>query len=489
VLVPIGGNAILPNCATLDTFPRDVLTWHDNNADRWAAIGTDDKLYVYSFKTQTLTDITPAGLGSLNPVAPPASGYGNGNYGAGLYGADNTTTIDIGESDIGALLGNKWSMDTFGQILLVVPTQDGSLYQWDPSNQTATATLVPNAPIGNAGVIVTDQRSVVLYGSGDPRNVAWSDQESLTVWTPDITNLAGSKWLQTQSYAMTAVKVSQGILIYTANDVHLMQYVGPPYAYGIIQVGAGCGPMSLRAVAQSGSFAMWAGQRSFWMWNGTVEPINCDVKDWFYSFINPTWIGKIFASPNPTFSELWWDWPDANNTECNRYVGYNFSDRTWFIGQRMRTASDPTGTMDHPIVGGAAAAGSTVGALYLHEYGWLDNGAARASAGAVYAESGNIVMGEGDLRYNCTQVVYDAGRPGMGVTAVTPPVGWQFFCREQPFNAAGETATPLYSAVQPNGLLDVRLSGRSVRMRMVALNDGPFALGRNRLVVKPAGQR
>jgi hypothetical protein len=77
----------------------------------------------------------------------------------------------------------------------------------------------------------------------------------------------------------------------------------------------------------------------------------------------------------------------------------------------------------------------------------------------------------------------------MGVTAVTPPVGWQFFCREQPFNAAGETATPLYSTVQPNGLLDVRLSGRSVRMRMVALNDGPFALGRNRLVVKPAGQR
>ena len=487
--LPIGGNVAMPDTITPD-LPRDMLTWHDNAYTRWGAFGTDSKLYVYNFSLRTLTDITPAGVG---PLDPPGAfiGYGLGDYGAETYGTARDPA-DISPEDIAATQGDRWSLATFGEDLLVVPTQDGHLFVWYPTTPTVAAVVVPEAPVENKGVIVTDQRQVVLLGAGgDPRNIAWSDQESLHVWTPDITNLAGTKSLVTQSYVLTAVKITSGILIFTANDVHVMGYVGPPYAYGIVQIAAGCGPLSQRAVVSIGNLVMWPGLQSFWQYNGTVQPMKCDVQDWFYSMINRQMVGRIFGSPNAQFSEVWWDWPDEGASECNRYVAVNYGDvaitpvysitatQPWTIGVRTRTAADPTGTMDFPVLGGPLGSG---GSLFLHEFGWLDNGAPRGANGEIYAESGNIVIGEGDKRFHVKQLVFDAS------CAVDDMLGYRFFVREQPYDEASEFDTGLYTVIH-GGLMDMRFSGRSIRMRMEALTDGPFAVGKPRLEVRPGGRR
>ena len=65
--------------------PRDLITWHDNNHVRWAAFGTDSKLYAYRFDLQTLYDITPAGVGPLDPPGALV-GYGLADYGESTYG-------------------------------------------------------------------------------------------------------------------------------------------------------------------------------------------------------------------------------------------------------------------------------------------------------------------------------------------------------------------------------------------------------------------
>jgi hypothetical protein len=488
-LQPIGGNVALPASGVAD-LPRDLLTWHDNSYVRWAAFGTDSKLYVYRFDLQTLTDITPAGVGPLDPPGALV-GYGLGDYGASTYGTARDPA-DIGPQDIAASQGDIWSLATFGEDLLFVPTQDGHLYVWSPATPTDPAVLVTEAPAQNRGVIVTDQRQVVLLGAGgDPRNIAWSDQENYHVWAPDVINLAGSKLLVTQSYVMCAIKITTGLLIYTANDVHLMAYVGPPYAYGIVQIAAGCGPMSLRSVVSIGNLVMWPGLQNFWQYNGTVQPMKCDVQDWFYSLVNRQMIGRVFGSPNAQFSEVWWDWPDEGASECDRYVAVNYGDVTitpvytmaatqpWTIGVRTRTAADPTGTMDFPVLGGPLDSG---GSLFLHEFGWLDNGVPRAANGEVYAESGNIVVGEGDKRFHVKQLVFDA------TSAVEDILGYRFFVREQPGDAAGEVDTGVYTVIH-NGLMDMRFSGRSIRMRMEALADASFAVGKPRLEVRPGGRR
>ena len=478
-LQPIGGNVALVN-AVFPDLPRDMLTWHDNAGVRWAAIGTDSKLFAYRFDTQALHDITPAGVGPLDPPGTSTTGYGRGDYGEEAYGTARTSS-DVGPSDIAATMGDRWSMDTFGEDLLVVPTQDGHLYRWTPLTPTVLPAIVAGAPDQNKGVIVTDQRHVVLLAAGgDPRKIAWSDQENPNVWLADVTNLAGDKMLVTQSYAMTAVKVGDGILIFTANDCHKMVYVGAPYAYGISQIATGCGPISPRAVAGNGSFYAWPGVQTFWSYQGNVQPLPCPVQDWFYSLVNRDMVGRVFGSPNPAFSELWWDWADEGSSETNRYLALNFADpaRPWIIGVRTRTAADPSGTMDRPILGGPLGAG---GGLYIHENGWTENGTPRAPLGLIYAESGDIVAGEGDKRVHVTQLVFDADGP--------PDVlGYRFFPREQPHDAASEYDTGLYTIVH-GGLIDVRFSGRSVRMRMEATSDGPWAVGRPRLEMKAGGRR
>ena len=483
---PIGGNVSVLGTATTDGPPRDLITWHDNNHVRWAAFGTDSGLYAFRFDIATAYYILPAGVGPLDPPGALV-GYGLADYGESSYGTARDPA-DIGPQDISATMGDQWSMDTFGEDLLIVPTQDGRLYRWSPLTPATPAALVTGAPDQNRGVIVTDQRHVVLLGAGgDPRKIAWSDQEDPSVWVADVTNLAGDKMLQTQSYAMTAAKVSDGILIFTSNDVHKMQYVGAPYAYGITQIAAGCGPLAPRAVAGVGSFLAWPGTQTFWSYSGgSITPLKCDVQDWFFSLVNRQMVGRVFSGPNPSFSELWWDWPDEGANECNRYIALNYSDpaHPWTIGTRNRTAADPTGTMDYPVLGGSLPGdgGLTYGVLFLHEYGWTDNGVPRAPAGDIYAESGNITLGEGDRRLHVRQVVFDAtgGAPDM--------LGYRFFTREQPYDAANEWDTGLYTEIH-DGLMDVRFSGRSVRMRMEAMVDGAFAVGRPRLDMKPGGSR
>lgn len=471
---PVGGSAALPG-ALGDSPSRDVLTWHDNSGRRWAAVGTDNKLWVYNFDTQGFWDITPAGVGPLEQPGPRV-GYGLAYYSEGTYGTARDPA-DIGPEEASALLGDIWSMDLFGEDLMFVPSQDGRLFQWVPNVDGDPATQVLNAPVQNVAVFVTEERSIVLIGAGGmPRNVAWCDQEQPTVWAPAVDNLAGSKLLETEGRALTSSKCAGGNLIFTDNDAHAFSYVGPPYGYGIKRVGANCGPCSRRAVAYVGDTVKWMGIQSFWQYSGAVSPMRSDVDDWMFSLMNRDYIGRVFAAPNPTFTELWWFWPgEADFPECTRYVAqtYGNTGAPWIIGQQKRTAADSRGSMLRPVLGGLD------GKLYLHEYGWTDDGASRV--GQVYLETADFMLSpETDQRFHVRQVVPDFVGPASRI-------GYRFFLWEQPDGAQWDTG--VYPVLDDSGLVDARFSTRGLRMRIEALTDGPFAVGRTRFETRPGGSR
>jgi hypothetical protein len=183
---------------------------------------------------------------------------------------------------------------------------------------------------------------------------------------------------------------------------------------------------------------------------------------------------------------LWWDFPDTTSAdgENNRYIAMNYTTQPgyWLLGRRARTAGERIGTLDYPVLGGIGP-GATGGALYQHESGYTDDGAPRASAGEVYIESGAITAGEGDRRFNVRQLIFDATTD----PTLAAPFGFRFFAKEEPWDTA-ELDTGLYTAIH-NGLMDVRFSGRSVRMRIEATADMPFSVGKTRLDVVPAGKR
>ena len=105
-----------------------------------------------------------------------------------------------------------------------------------------------------------------------------------------------------------------------------------------------------------------------------------------------------------------------------------------------------------------------------------------APAGEVYAESGAIVIGEGDRRYHCRQVIPDAA------VSVDQMLGFRFFTREEPMGVEHQTGA-FQHVWHMMACFDVRFSARTCRMRIEALADGPFALGRSRLDLKAGGSR
>ena len=91
----------------------------------------------------------------------PNSGYGAGTWNTGLYGRDQTDASIV-------IQAGRWSLDNFGEDVLGVFRQDGRLFHWDASGAgyPQNGALVSNAPTGNLGVLVTQERIAMLFGAG-----------------------------------------------------------------------------------------------------------------------------------------------------------------------------------------------------------------------------------------------------------------------------------------------------------------------------------
>jgi hypothetical protein len=73
---------------------RAIITWKDNSALAWCAVGTEQKLYAIS-RSGFVTDITPMGFATGYADALISVGFGTGLYGSGDYGVSSSggTTI------------------------------------------------------------------------------------------------------------------------------------------------------------------------------------------------------------------------------------------------------------------------------------------------------------------------------------------------------------------------------------------------------------
>jgi hypothetical protein len=474
VMQPIGGWEAIVGAA----FPapvRELLTWRDNGGQRWAGCGLGNgEVWVFNFDTATKTRIdTPGSFVSTEPPGPP-SGYGLGDYSAELYGTPRDTGTGLPPVNSSALLGDWWSFALFGQDLLVVSSNEGHLWRWSPTTPATPLAIVPGAPTGNRLVIVTEERHVVLAGAGsDPRRVQWSSQENPTDWTPTSTNTAGDLQINSEGMIMSVSHVAGGTLILTETDAHSLRYVGAPYVYGLQKVGESCGPVSPHAVASTVNVTAWMGPQGFFTWDGAPRTLPCDVQDWLFSIMNRDKAGSIFGVALPNFRELWWYFSDDSSTEPNRYVIWNYGENHWSVGRMTRTASDLVGITNLPIMAGLD------GKLYLHEVGWLADNQPRL--GEVYAESGDLTLGEGERTMHVVGLIPDIIRAG-DAASYTLMGKWQPTGDEW-------TEGPFLYNTRGDGRIDCRFSARSVRVRIEANRDIDFAVGRPRLEIARAGGR
>ncbi|MBU9552821.1 hypothetical protein [Burkholderia multivorans] len=445
---------------------RALLTWRDINSAAHCAIGTANHLYHTA--GGVLTDITPAGLTPGHVDAYIGTGFGSGTYGTDTYGTPRKGSIKISGA-------TTWSLDSFGQDLLALDSDDGKLYSWSPTNQTPTAQLVKNAPTGSVAMFVTTERMCVLLGTGgNPREIMWSNQDDYTVWQIDETTTAGDLQLHTNGLPMAGIRMPGTHLIFTDTDVHTLNYVGYPYIYGTQLLSSACGLIAPKAVASTTNFAVWMGNRNFYIYNGVVNVLPSDVSEAVFDNLNIQQKSKICAGINSTYNEVWWFFPSADSKENDSYCFWNWKENHWGLGIGVlgRTAWSDREVWPFPI-----GAGSDYN-LYEMESGWTEAG--RSRVGKYSALSGPIDLGSGDQVLSITQIINDTSS-GSG------SIDLSFITAQTP-NGPTYKHGP-YPMRLDDGYTDVRFTGRQIQIELVPKSDGLFQFGAMRLDGKAGGRR
>lgn len=467
---PVGGWQKF-SLSNLATPPRGGKAWRDNEQARWLVLGSSSGLFAHD--GGSLLEITPTGFVPGRVDSVYGLGWGSGLYGSAAYGTARTSTGIV-------LDAATWSFDNFGEILLGVGTSDGRLFEWTPSQFSATppahkATVTTNAPTDNTAVVVTQERHVVLLGAGgNPRKVQWSSQEDRNAWTPSATNTAGDLDISTPGKLLKGVRYRGETLLFTDTDVHLMRYVGPPFVYGVDQVGAANGLIGPNAVLTLDDRVVWMGDNAFWLYDGVVRQVPCDVADYVFRDLNVLQGPKVYAGHNGEFGEVWWFYPSKNSVENDRYVIWNYRENWWSFGSLART------TWVDKEVWPYAIASSPAGELFQHEQGWTANGSTRV--GQVYAETGALELGKGERFLEVQQLIPD------GCPNVPSCTQAYFKLRRTPMDDVYRTAGP-YTFDAEDGYAHARFTGRQVEMRIEATQDAAFNFGEMRALVKPGSGR
>lgn len=455
-LRPIGGWRVKSTSA-MTGICRGIITWRDNSAARFAAMGTQSKLYAMN-ALGVVKDITPTGFTTGSADATGTTGYGYWTYGSLSYGT--------ARPDTGSVPATTWSLDTWGEYLVACSSTDGKLYEWQLGFTTPTiAAVITNAPTGCAALMTTSERIIFALGaSGNPRLVKWCDQENNTTWTAAANNQAGDFELATPGSLRCGKRVRGVNILFTDTDAHVASYIGLPFVYSFEKVGSGCGVISAQAVAAIDTSAMWMSQSGFWSYDGYVKPMQCDVGDYVFNNINYAQASKVYAVHNSTYGEVTWFYPSLSSTENDSYVTYNYREGHWAIGMMARTAGTDRGVFANPLFV------STDGFIYDHEVGYTYDSV------APYAQSGPIELGNGDNVMAVRSVIPD--EQTLGEVAIS------FTARMYPTSA--ESTYGPFSAKAPT---DTRFSGRSVKMKVTGNVLDDWRVGVMRLEATSAGKR
>jgi hypothetical protein len=473
---PVGGwNRI--TASPLDTPVRAFKVWRNNVNARMALAGTDDKLYVDD--SGAFTDITPVGFQGPSAVVP------SGGFGTGPFGEEEFGTPRSSPSPIFSPYG-YWSFANWGEDVIFTANTDGNVYYYTQSTPLVAPTVIADAPTGCNAVIVTDERHVMVIGyDGNPRGIAWSSQEDYTDWDfASTTNTAGFLTLNSRTPLLSAKKCAEGILVFSYTEVFLIRYTGSTYAYGT----ASQTPLAPIAQVNSLQPSAWAefdagkvvmlGRNGFHVYaGGYMQPLVCPFLDAILPSgaddayaMDPTWGPfRLHASANGRFPEVTFFYPSKGNTECNRYVTWNYVENTWTWGALARSAMHPADAYQYPYMGG------TDGHVFEHEVGWLDNGASRV--GSVWAETGALSFGnyQGAVEMQQLMIATGSGYGSLSVTA------YGRYAPDGPEYTEGPW-TP-----SDTGFTDARSNFWSTRLRFSLAADGPFAVGRMFADVLPSG--
>jgi len=411
-----GGTVAGEITSTLDgalTASSSSIVLDDSNG--FPATGTvliDSERIAYTSNTTGTGTLSGLTRGSDNTTAASHSDE------ATVYDASEYTKWGASQTGDIVTAPGLWHLDNFGN-KLIATIVDGSTFEWDSDATGATstrATVISGAPTATRQTLVsTPDRHLICFGTEttigttttqDDMYIRWSDQESLTSWTPTATNTAGTQRLADGTRIVGAIRGRDATYIWTDTSLFIMRFVGAPFTFSFQQVGTNCGLIGKNAAVEVDGAAYWMSENGFFRYTGKLESLPCLVEDYVYDDINTVPKNHIYAGLNNLFGEVTWFYPGSGAASNNRSVTYNYMDSSserpiWTTSSLARsTWSDshifgkPHGTEYDSSASSDATVGNTDGVTTYFEH---ETGQNQIKGGSASAIAANIQSGDFDI--------------------------------------------------------------------------------------------
>jgi hypothetical protein len=115
-----------------------------------------------------------------------------------------------------------------------------------------------------------------------------------------------------------------------------MQYLGPPYVWGVNLLLDNISIASPNAAYTVNNVTYWMGVDKFYVYSGRVETLPCALRQFIFTNINTDQLAQIVCGSNEGYNEVWWFYPTADSLINNRYIIYNYVENTWAYGSLER---------------------------------------------------------------------------------------------------------------------------------------------------------
>ena len=457
--------------------------------------------------TSQASGSTSGGGGSGNAKYQISVGVASSTYGYG-WGTHTWNSPDYtNPSDPGwneprktsnvTLDARNWSFDNFGEDLIAT-VHKGKTFRWVTANGTGVrAVAISQAPTSSRFNLVSmPDRHIFLFGTettiGDSTTqddlfLRFSSQEDFTTWGPTATNTAGSFRIQDGSKIVSAVRSRNAVLVWTDTSLHAMQFVGAPFTFSLVQIGANCGAVGVHAAVDVNGVAYWMSQNAFYLYDGSIKKIPCSVQDFVFEDFSITQQPETYVGVNSEFNEVTWYYASTDATQIDRSVTYNYLERTWYTSTLSRTTWTDYGVYQRPyatkfntstngttptVLG--VTAGSSI--FYEHEQGVNDD----QSAMTAFITSGDFDIQDGQQILSLSKGIPDF-KNQVGDAVIT--MGFKTY--------PTETGSTIDRTVNnTTKFFNLRGRGRQANVKITSNTlDSDWRYGTLRVDIKPDGGR
>ena len=449
--------------------------------------------------TSAASGSTSGGGGSGNAkyqisIGTDQSAYGYG-WGTDAWNVDAWNTPR--SSSTVTLDARNWSFDNFGEDLIATVSK-GKTFLWNTSNGTGVrANAIANTPTSSRFNLVSmPDRHVFLFGTEtvignsttqDDLFLRFASQETTNDFVPTAINTAGSFRIQDGSKIVSAVRSRNAVLVWTDTSLNALQFVGAPFTFSLVQIGANCGAVGVHSAVDVNGIAYWMSQNAFYLYDGAVKKIPCSVQDYVFEDFSITQQPETFAGVNSEFNEVTWFYASNTSNQINRSVTYNYLEKTWYTSNLARTTwtdygvyqrpyatkYNPSDTPTTPTVKGVTAGASI---FYEHEEGVNDD----QTAMTAFITSGDFDIQDGQQILSVSRGIPDF-KNQVGTATLT--MGFKTY--------PTDTGTSINRDVDnTTKFFDLRGRGRQTNVKITSNTlDSDWRYGTLRLDIKPDGGR